>query len=589
MENVWERKFFPIPVARGKIKPMSREADLIKQKLNVTDFLRSYLRLVPAGKNFKALCPFHQEKTPSFIVSPDRQTWHCFGCGEGGDIIKFVMRYENFEFPEALRLLAEKAGIPLRTLNPAQEREFGVLYDLNEEAKNFYKEGFIKKPAAKEYLLKRGLKEETIEEFEIGYAPAGEQLALHLIKKGFDISDVVRAGLAGKNASGLYRDRFQGRIIFPIANHMGKTVAFTGRVFEIPAGMKESDLAKYMNSPETPVFNKSKILYGLNKTKNDIAHARAALLVEGQMDFLMTWQAGIKNVTAVSGTALTAHHLERLRRLADTILLTFDNDDAGLKALERSLDLFNTFDFHVKVVGIGNHKDPADAALADLGAFRKGVEEARPAFQYLFEARLKNPAVQKDLALKKRIVRDLLQKIRKLKSAVEQEDWLRALSREAEVSETALHAELLAIPETKTEESPEKKSVEVIPERVDLITRRILSIGFAVPELMERARAVREWIPVFYHPALDDPASPVAAALELQSSFAVETDDRDILNEEFEALMRQLRIEAIEKERTQIRKIIKGLQEKGDEDGIVKQMGAFHELSKKIDELRGNK
>jgi len=567
---------------------MSREADLIKEKLNVTDFLRSYLKLIPAGKNFKALCPFHQEKTPSFIVSPDRQTWHCFGCGEGGDIIKFVMRYENFEFPEALRLLAEKAGVPLRVLNPAQEREFGVLYDLNDATRLFYREGLVKKTAAKEYLLKRGLKQETIDEFDIGYAPVGEQLTLHLLKKGFDISDIARAGLAGKNAGGLYRDRFQGRIMFPIMNHVGKTVAFTGRVFEVPQGMKEDDMAKYMNSPETPVFNKSKVLYGLNKTKNDIAHSRAALLVEGQMDFLMTWQAGIKNVVAVSGTALTAHHLERLRRLADSMLLTFDNDDAGLKALERSLDLFNAFDFHVKVVQVGTHKDPADAALADPEAFRKAVENARPAFEYLFEARLGNPMVKQDLALKKRIVRDMLQKIRKLQSAVEQEDWLRALAHEADVSEAALHAELFTLPETKVEETVERKSAEVIPERVDLIAKRILAIGFALPQFMERVHAVREWIPPFYHPALDDPSSPVAVALEMQSSFAVATDDTDALNEEFEALIRQLRIVALERGRTDIRKVIKVLQEKGDEDGIMKQMEMFHVLSKQIDELKGN-
>lgn len=567
---------------------MMKETDLIKQKLNVADFLRSYLKLLPAGKNFKALCPFHQEKTPSFIVSPDRQTWHCFGCGEGGDIIKFVMRYENIEFPEALRLLAEKAGIPLRTLNPAQEREFGILYDINEATRVFFKEGLSKKIAAKEYLLKRGLAEETMNEFDVGYAPGGEQLTLHLLKKGFDIMDVARAGLTGKNAGGLYRDRFQGRIMFPIANHLGKIVAFTGRVFEVPPGMKVEDVAKYMNSPETPVFNKSKILYGLNKTKNDIAHARAALLVEGQMDFLMTWQAGIKNVVAVSGTALTVHHLERLRRLADSILLTFDNDDAGLKALERSLDLFNAFDFHVKVVGIGEHKDPADAALADAKVFQKAVENARPAFEYLFEARLRNPMIKKDLALKKRVVRDMLQKIRKLQSAVEQEDWLRALAREAEVSEAALHGELATLPETKTEESVERKSVEVAPERVDVIARRLLAIAFATPEFMERARAIREWIPPFYHSAMDDSSSPIAAALELQSSFGVATDDPDALNEEFEALVRQLRIEAIEKERTQIRKVIKVLQEKGDDEGIDKQMQAFHALSKQIDELRGN-
>lgn len=566
---------------------MPKDTELIKQKLDVVEFLRSYLTLTPAGKNLKALCPFHQEKTPSFIVSPERQSWHCFGCAEGGDIIKFVMKYENLEFPEALRLLAEKAGIPLRTLNPAQEREFGVLYDLNNVAKEFYKIALSNHAKAKEYLKKRGLADETIAEFELGYAVGGETLTLHLLKKGFDVNDIVRAGLAGKGASGMYRDRFHGRIIFPIMNHVGKTVAFTGRIFELSPGMKEEDVAKYLNSPETPVFNKSKILYGLNKTKNDIARTRTAVLVEGQMDFLMVWQCGVKNVTAVSGTALTQFHLERLRRLADTIVLMFDNDDAGLKALERSLDIFSGFDFHVKVAGIGGHKDPADAVLADAESFKKSIEAARPAFQYLFEARLSQKGIEKDIALKKRVVRDMLQKVAKLTSAVEQEEWIHELSRHAGVSDSALLAELAALPAAKKEETVEQKKIEPTKERIDLIARRILAIGFALPEFMERARAIREFLPVFYHPALDDTSSPVAVALELQSSFAVDTKDQSALEKEFEDLIRELHIDLLEKERADVKRGMKEVEANGDDEGIMKKMEQFRALSQKIDELRG--
>ena len=290
---------------------MARETDLIKERLDLVDFLRSYLKLLPAGKNLKALCPFHQEKTPSFIVSPERKIWHCFGCGEGGDLITFAMKYENLEFPEALRFLAEKAGVTLRSINPAEQKQFGILYDIHEAAKSFFKQELLKNQKALEYLKERGLKNETVEEFELGFASGGESLTLHLINLGYDVGDIVRSGLAHKNVKGLHRDRFGGRIIFPIVNHVGKVVAFTGRLFE-PA--PSSEIPKYLNSPETPIFNKSKILYGFNKSKNEIAKSHTAFLVEGQMDFLLAWQSGVQNAVAVSGTGLTPHHLERLRR-----------------------------------------------------------------------------------------------------------------------------------------------------------------------------------------------------------------------------------------------------------------------------------
>lgn len=200
---------------------MARETDLIKEKLDLVDFLRSYLKLTPAGKNFKALCPFHGEKTPSFVVSPERKIWHCFGaCGEGGDIIKFAMKYENLEFPEALRFLAEKAGLKISTLNPALEKQFGILYKIHESAKDFYAGELSRNKEALEYLKGRGLRSGTIEEFKLGFASGGEALTLRLIKEGFDVLDIAKAGLAHKNTEGLYRDRFRGRIIFPIANSL---------------------------------------------------------------------------------------------------------------------------------------------------------------------------------------------------------------------------------------------------------------------------------------------------------------------------------------------------------------------------------
>src|SRR3989344_5357251 len=331
----------------------------IKEKLDIVEFIRGYISVQPAGKNFKALCPFHKEKTPSFIISPDRQTWHCFGsCSEGGDIFKFLMKYENLEFYEALKILAEKAGIELRKIAPAEQKQFNILYEINEEAKEFFKKNLNLEGAAeaKKYLLDRGLKKETIEEFELGFASdEWETLSLYLIKKGYSAFDIERAGLAYKNERGGLIDRFRGRIIFPIHNHFGKVIGFSGRI--LPR-LETPEIGKYINSPETLIFNKSKILYGFYKSKNFIREIKTAVLVEGQMDFLACWQDGVKNIVAVSGTALTIDHLKVLKRQTDQLIFCFDNDEAGLKAAERSIDLANSQDFNVKILTLKEHKDP---------------------------------------------------------------------------------------------------------------------------------------------------------------------------------------------------------------------------------------
>ena len=259
----------------------------IKDKIDLLDFLRGYVELRPAGKNFKALCPFHKEKTPSFMVSPDRQSWHCFGaCNEGGDVIKFLMKHENIEFFEALKILAEKAGVELGGYAHDQ-RQFDALYAINAAAAEFFSDILAREEAAPvlRYLYERGLTDETIKTFRLGLAPtASDGFNRVLTKKGFGITDIERAGLVFKTERGTYWDRFRGRIMFPIANHFGKVVGFTGRILPNPSNpelVEGPAVAKYVNSPETPIFQKSKLLYGFYKTKEAIRETKYAVLVAG--------------------------------------------------------------------------------------------------------------------------------------------------------------------------------------------------------------------------------------------------------------------------------------------------------------------
>ncbi len=442
--------------------------EIIKEKLDVVEFLKGYLQLNPAGKNFKALCPFHREKTPSFMVSPERQGWHCFGCNIGGDVFSFVMKYENVEFGEALKILAEKAGVELKRVSPAEYKHLGLLYDINEKAKDFFKNELESSKAAKDYILSRGLTKETIDEFEIGFAPTGsEALILHLLKSGFHSEDILRAGLSFRTERGLSFDRFRGRIMFPIHNHLGKTVGFTGRV--LPQ-FDDGKSGKYVNSPETPIFAKSKLLYGFWKSKNFIRDAKHAFLVEGQMDFLMSWQAGAKNTVASSGTALTGDHLHALRRLTDQLVISFDNDDAGREAGERAIDLAEAADFGIKVAIFHDYKDPADAVLSDKEYFFKTIENAKPAMEFYFEKYLPKDG-STGLTTGRIDVRDrdsfrnlkaVLEKLRNIASPVLKSFWLKELSKKTGVNELTLSEEMeRAVPKkTFGTEAPGEQVIE---------------------------------------------------------------------------------------------------------------------------------
>ncbi len=484
---------------------MDSPVQTIKDKLDVVTFLKGYLELTPAGKNFKARCPFHNEKTPSFMVSPDRQSWRCFGCGNGGDIFSFIMKYENMEFGEALKVLAEKAGVELRRIQPQEYKAFGLLYELQDEAKKYYIGQLAGADLAKKYLLDRGLKQETIEEFELGWAPnEPEGLAMHLLKKGYDPNDILRAGLIIKTERGMNLDRFRGRIMFPIHNHLGKVVGFTGRILPV---FDDGKMGKYVNSPETAIFNKSKLLYGFWKTKNVIRETGRAFMVEGQMDFLMSYQAGVRNAIATSGTALTVDHLITIRRVAEELLLSFDNDEAGWTAGERAISLAESAGLVTKIVSLQGVKDPAELAQKDPGALKTAVDGAEPAFKVLFRRHLPNGRVEVSDLKEMKSLRDLLGRISSISSPVEKDYWVKELSTYTLLSSSLIREEMEKVkPQVSIERTvPAEQAQEPAEQKLSQTDRLIyLLLGDAyIKSKYEELREVEKYFSESYKNILE--------------------------------------------------------------------------------------
>ena len=331
----------------------------IKSKISITDVVSQYVRLEKSGSQYKARCPFHNEKSPSFYVSPNRNTYHCFGCGVGGDIFKFVESIEHIEFKEALKILAERAGVALNY----QKREGDTaMLGLLADASLFFQINFKESVEAKKYMHERGLLDDTISEYDIGYAKSEwRTLFVYLATKGYTPEQMVEAGLVISAEGEKFYDRFRGRIMFPIKNISGAVVGFTGRV--LPA-YDDGKTGKYVNTPETKLYHKSKILFNYDKAKKYIAETREVILAEGQMDVIMSAQAGVKNIIAVSGTAFTEDQVKMINRLADNVVLAFDNDNAGKKAAERAAIMCAYGGMQVSSVDI-LEKDIADIVKND--------------------------------------------------------------------------------------------------------------------------------------------------------------------------------------------------------------------------------
>ncbi len=371
------------------------EKELIKEKLNIVDLIQEYLPLKKSGINFKAPCPFHNEKTPSFVVSPERQIFKCFGCLKGGDIFTFLMEKEGMEFKEALETLAKRAGVPLKqTADKKDARE--KLYEVNLKAQEFFHHILTKHPLGKEalaYLKSRGLKDSSILEFGLGYAPnSWESLAKFLLKRGFNNQEIIASGLGVPSKRGCY-DRFRGRITFPLIDGKDNLRGFSGRVLI-------ASEPKYINTPQTALFDKGNFLYGLNLAKAEVRNKKEAILVEGEMDVILSHQAGFKNVVATKGTALTEGQIELIKKYTDNLSLCFDMDLAGDSASRRGIEMADKLGLNIKVIQIEGGKDAAEAVLDDPKLWQKAIEEAVPIYDYYIASIAKRYDLKKPVDLK---------------------------------------------------------------------------------------------------------------------------------------------------------------------------------------------
>ena len=371
---------------------MDSQIEEIKNKLNILDVVGAYVKLTKTGINYRGVCPFHSEKGPSFFVTPSRQMWHCFGCGAGGSVYDFIMKIEGIEFGDALRILATKAGVELKRENPELVSERKKLYEICDLSCSFFEKQLEASDwgkKAKEYLLKRGIKEETIKKWRLGYSPDTWQgLSDFLVGRGYTRDEIIKAGLAVQSEKGNNPyDRFRGRIIFPIFDLNSQVIGFSARIFK-DADKKET--AKYINTPQTMLYDKSNVLYGINFAKLPIRKQDNCVLTEGNTDAIMCHQAGFENTVAVSGTALTSRHLNILKRYSNNLLLAFDMDSAGEAATKRGINLAISQGFNIKVIDTySGAKDPAEIILENPQNWADSLINSRDIMTFSFDSAFK--------------------------------------------------------------------------------------------------------------------------------------------------------------------------------------------------------
>jgi DNA primase len=419
-------------------------ADRVKQQADIVRVIGEYVQLKKAGQNFRGLCPFHSEKSPSFNVHPTRQIYHCFGCNVGGDVFKFVMEMEKCAFPEAIRIVAEKCGIAIpqpRERSPEERRENQqrtLLVEMHRAAQAFFTkhlENTSEGKAARAYLEDRGLTKAVIDQFGIGYAPSGGDTLLRTLKTKYPDKLLVESGLISRDqGGGRLFDRFRRRITFPIANESGKIVAFGCRALG-------DDQPKYLNSPETPIYSKSNVLYHLDRAKEALRRSDFAVLVEGYMDAIAVARAGVSNVVASCGTSLADPQIKLLSRFTRRVIVNYDPDTAGQTATERSISLLLEQDFEVRVLALPGKADP-DKFIREQGkdAYLKVLKESPPYVDYLIAR-----ARRMDLTTgegKRNAVNFLLPYVQKIPNRLLRSEWATRIAQQLRLDEPVLRAEL---------------------------------------------------------------------------------------------------------------------------------------------------
>jgi len=463
----------------------------IKARLSIEDVVSSYVQLKKTGRSFKGLCPFHNEKTPSFIVSPEKQIAYCFGCHKGGDIFKFIEEVEGVDFVESMRILADKAGIKVETSDFKKSKgETSIkdeIFDAHEKACQFFEEQLFEKNAKEHlsYLEKRGITRDTIKEFRIGFSgDSPDGLYKFLVKKGFKHDVIVKSGLvaSGDVSSRDVFDKFRYRLMFPIFDYMGRVVGFGGRA------LKEDQMPKYLNSPETMIYSKGKVLYGLSHGKKYIKENDKVVIVEGYFDLISLYQSGVKNVVASSGTALTPEQVRLIKRFTKNVVACFDTDPAGIEATKRAYVVLQELDMGVKVLQMeGNFKDPADFVL-DKGkdakeGFLKMVDVSVD-FMEFYSKFLREKVDVKTLEGRKKFLDEVVPLVKISGSGARTDYYVRMLARDLDMKEKFLYDEIENFKVLRTQDLTVRASRDVSKFRLDA-SMVIVAICLEYPEVFE--------------------------------------------------------------------------------------------------------
>ena len=457
---------------------------------DIVEVIGSYFPLKRAGTSFRALCPFHREKSPSFHVNPSRQNFHCFGCGAGGGVLRFVMDYEHVDFPTAVKRLAQRAGVPIieEAGNADDDRKRGLrqrLLGLHAEVADWFHRNLLKSPdasPARDYLKGRGITGDVARSWQLGYAPDSWDALLDFLRdRKFSAEEISQSGLASsKDDGGDLYSRFRGRVMFPIRNDYGEVVAFSGRVLD-----PNAKTAKYVNSPETPLFTKGKVLYGLDKTKRDLIEKNAAIVCEGQLDLISAFESGVRHVIAPQGTAFTSDQARLLRRFVETVLLCFDSDTAGQQAAARSLPALLGQGLAVRVVELPPGEDP-DSMIRERGAeaFLEAVSGAKDFFKHSTDRARRDGKLENPAGVAK-FVHEMAPLVSLIPDAPLKDSVIGSLSTDLALPQATIRKTLKSPPPSESNENKEEAEVEKIP---------LSSSMTILCRLALMSSSVREWL-----------------------------------------------------------------------------------------------
>jgi len=592
---------------------MTDQVEEVKSKTDIVSLISEHIETKKAGRNYKALCPFHSEKTPSFMISPELQIYKCFGCSKSGDAISFLQEYEGMDFYEALKFLADRAQVELKPFGKRQDGIQEKILQLNSKAAHFYSYVLLKHPVGKQalnYLLeKRELDINTIKVFKLGFSP-DRPLALkkYLIDKNkFTLDELEKAGITYLSSGRAY-DRFRGRIIFPLNDNRGNIVGFAGRI--LPRSSSK-DLAKYINTPETVVYHKSKLLYGLNLTKKNIKRKKFAVVVEGELDLISSWQAGIKNTTALKGTALTQEQVKLLSRLTDRIVLALDADVAGDSAARRGIGIAEKEGFDIRVARLTKYKDPDEAARKNPDELKKIIKNAVSIWDFIIDTTFEKYKDQGENVTAK-ISREIVPVLFSIKDKIVQAHYIEVVARRLDIPAEAIYQQISK--SGKDDKTPRLDLIEKPKkDRRTYLEERLLAIAFRynpkilvkknIYSLIKTPWSIRilERLKKFMKKNSEFDPSIFASTLpnELANRFVdvvlkdIEGLEKGIeehgqYEKEIKLLERELKVVNIKEQLKEISEKIHDYESKKQQNKLKNAQKEFEEITRKLTELDDN-